>query len=334
MKFNRAFIKNFAYVTPEKSLTSQEIERELYPLYERLKMSEGRLELMTGIQKRHFWDPGTLPSTVAAEAGKKLLEKENLNPQNIDRLICASVCRDQLAPASAIHHHLSLGQTCPFFDLSNACLGVMNAVVLAGHLIEKGAYKNILITSGENSGPLLLKTLETLKTDSTINRKTIKKYFANLTIGSAAVAFLISNEGPAQILGGVERSDSSAHLLCRGGGDVNGLSMETNSEELMKKGVILAERAYNDFKNEITLNDQHSVLTHQVGSAHEKLTLETLGLLTHPTFRTYPEFGNTGSAALPLTFMKAFEENKLQKDISLLGIGSGLTCTLLGIQCR
>ena len=45
-------------------------------------------------------------------------------------------------------------------------------------------------------------------------------------------------------------------------------------------------------------------------------------------------FGNTGSAAVPLTLLKLQELNKIKSGdhIALLGIGSGLSSIMMGIK--
>jgi 3-oxoacyl-[acyl-carrier-protein] synthase-3 len=226
------------------------------------------------------------------------------------------------------------------FDLSNACLGVINAMVVAGNMIENGQIKTALIVSGENAGPLLTNTINELLTNPAIDRKKIKRYIANLTIGSAATAILLTLKDLAlnspKLLGGAVATDSSANHLCRGNGNPNSLIMETDSEELLKYGTVLAKSTWNKCKENLKLesSDFNVVLTHQVGVAHEKLSLEALELTQHKTFRTYPTLGNTGSSALPITLMMAHEKGVLIKGdkIALLGIGSGLSSIMLGVQ--
>ena len=251
MKFQNVVLHSWDYLSPEFTLSSDEIESELSGTYERLKLPAGRLELQTGIQKRGYWPRGERPSRIASLAAKPLLS--NINPDEIGLLIHASVCRDFLEPATAavVHHNLSLSKSCMISDLSNACLGVVSATLMASQLIESGAIKAALIVSGENSGPLLLKTIEILKNDQTITRQTIKKYIASLTIGSAATAWLVTHKSLApdapKILGGVTQTDSSAVELCQGSGTLDELVMETDSEALMKAGVSLAKSTFDEY---------------------------------------------------------------------------------------
>lgn len=344
MKFNNVVLESFAYYLPEKIVTSNEIESELKNTYDRLKLPEGRLELMTGIIERRMWEPGTKPSHLSSMAANNLFSKSKIKKAEVDLLIHASVCRDFLEPATAsvVHQNLKLNKSCMLFDLSNACLGVINAIVVASNMIESGIIKNALIISGENSGPLLRHTIEELKNNTAINRKDIKKYIANLTIGSAATAIMLSHKSlhphSPEILGGVFRSDSDANHLCRGDGNANQLMMETDSEELLKFGINLGIETFTEYKKELNLNssDINLVLTHQVGVAHEKLSLESLELTNNKTYKTYPTLGNTGSSALPITLMRAFEDDQIKKDdiVTLLGIGSGLVSIMLGVKWK
>ena len=152
MKFKNAIISSFAYHLPEQIMTSEEIEERLSPLYERLKLPTGRIELMTGIKERRFWPPGTMPSDLSTQAAKNLFEKNIVKPDQIDLLIHASVCRDFLEPStsSIVHHNLRLRPQTLIFDLSNACLGMMSSFVVAANMIDNGLIKHALIVSGEN----------------------------------------------------------------------------------------------------------------------------------------------------------------------------------------
>ena len=109
MKFKKVVISSFAYHLPDKIMTSGEIEDKLAPLYQRLNLPAGRLELMTGIKERRFWSPGTRPSELSTQAARNLFEKNIIKPGDIDLIIHASVCRDFLEPSTASVVHCNLG---------------------------------------------------------------------------------------------------------------------------------------------------------------------------------------------------------------------------------
>ena len=159
MIFNSLRLHSYAYEEPENYYTSVEIEDQLSDLYTRAKLPQGRLELQTGIKRRGFWPKGTSPSSIATKAAEKILK--NFPRDKVDLLLHASVCRDFLEPATAakVHFNLKLSPHCMISDLSNACLGVLSSILMAGQMIERGVIKTALIVSGENSGPLLEETI-------------------------------------------------------------------------------------------------------------------------------------------------------------------------------
>ena len=346
MNFQNVVLAGIEAYLPKDILSSDDIEKQLAPVYQGLKLPEGRLELMTGIKERRTWPRGTRPSSLSIQAANNLFDRySHLDRSKMDLLIHSSVCRDFLEPstASVVHAGLELSAHAMIFDLSNACLGMVNSMVVAAHMIENRQIEHALIVSGENGGPLLEETISTLNkmhAAKEINRKSIKKYFANLTIGSAATAMVLSHKdlypSAPRVLGGVVQTDSSANILCQGDGNPNQLMMETDSEQLMHKGVTLATTNWNLAKEALGWSEESVdwVLTHQVGAAHEELTLKTLGLQKTKTHRTYPFLGNTGSSALPVTLNSLVRENMMKagERVALMGIGSGLTSIILGLE--
>ena len=180
--FTNVGIEAMAYALPSEVFSSARLEDELAPLYSRLNLPQGRLELMTGIKERRFWPASHRPSEASAEAGKKLLSG-GISRDEIDLLIHSSVCRDRLEPATAsyVHRILGLNENTQILDISNACLGFINAIILAAGLIESGQIKRAMIVAGENGKPLVDKTIKILNQGNQ-SRKEIKPFFANLTI--------------------------------------------------------------------------------------------------------------------------------------------------------
>src|SRR5688572_9504820 len=68
MHYRRVCLESFGYTLPDEVVTTSELERRLAPLYGRLRLPEGRLELMTGIRERRFFPSGTLPSAISIQS--------------------------------------------------------------------------------------------------------------------------------------------------------------------------------------------------------------------------------------------------------------------------
>lgn len=340
MKFSNVCIEALAVALPEEVWTSAQIEERLRPLYERLKLPTGRLELMTGIRERRMWAPGTRPSDASAAAGKAVLAKSGLPANAVELFIHAAVSRDMLEPATAsfAHRKIGLPATAQIFDVSNACLGFLNALTVAGGLIESGQIKCAMVVSGENGRPLVDQTLQTLLA-SPLTRNEIKPYFANLTIGSGAVGAIVCHrslvKGRAhRLLGGIAQAATQHSELCQG--DTHGaeaLAMQTDSEQLLIAGVGLAKETWSRFTAEQGAEFARFIC-HQVGSTHRRKLYETLGLDLDRDFSTFETLGNTGSVALPATLAKAVEAGAVREGdrVGLLGIGSGLNCLMLALE--
>ena len=174
------------HVLPEEVVTPQALETRPQPPYRALGLQEGQLEQMTGIRERRFFPRGTRPSAIAAAAGELALERCGIARERIGALIHASVCRDFLEPATAsvVHARLQLAPTCTAFDLSNACLGFVNAVQTIASQIELGHVDAGLVVAGEDGRALVESTLELLLAQRAPSKAELKSAFASLTIGS------------------------------------------------------------------------------------------------------------------------------------------------------
>ena len=141
-----------------------------------------------------------------------------------------------------------------------------------------------------------------------------------------------------RLLGGAGLADTSANVLCRGGHAAGnaGPLMETDSEALLHAGNALAQRTWDAFCGEVqwTRADIDRIVTHQVGSAHRRLTFESLKLDLARDYPTVETLGNIGSVSLPLTLKQAAEAGFIEpgQRVAMLGIGSGLQCLMLGLD--
>ncbi len=347
MQYQNVCLEGIGYELAPNVVTSQDIEDKLAPLYERLNLPAGRLELMSGIKERRFWDNGQSPGDVAVKAGRKALESTGIAVEKIGALFHGAVCRNFLEPATASVEHNSLGlsEKTLLFDLSNACLGVLDSMVMIANMIELGQIKAGLAVAGEMGESLVNTTIDALNSDLTLTRKTVKSSFASLTIGSGAVAVLLTHKDISKtghrLIGGVSRCRTESSALCTSNKD-KGFSegatplMETDSEELLNAGCALAADTWNDFTKELGwgAHDIARSFTHQVGSAHRRLLYQSIGLDVEKDYATLPFLGNVGSVSLPITLAYGMERALMKKGdkVALLGIGSGLNCLMLGLE--
>lgn len=347
MRFRHVCVEALAYTLPGEIVTSDQIEEQLAPLYQRLRLPAGRLELMSGICQRRLWPRGSRISDGSIQTGRLCLDASGLDPALVGCVVHASVCRDQLEPATAcrVHHGLALPDECLVYDVSNACLGLLDGMVQVASLIELGLIRAGLVVGTEDSRPLLEGTLDALRNDPHLTRESIKPAFASLTIGSASAAVLLVHESLSRagtrLVGGVARAYSAHHALCAGGfaeglGPHDAMLMQTQAEELLEAGLAAGQATFAAFLQTLGWEraDLARTVCHQVGRAHRQRMLQALQLPVERDFAIYPELGNTGSVALPLAWAMAAERGFLPAgaNVALLGIGSGINCLMLGVK--
>lgn len=332
---------------PDEVVTSDDVETRLQPLYQRLRLPEGRLELMTGIRQRRFWDRGVMPSQKSVESGELAIGAAGIDRKYIGALVHASVCRDYLEPATAstVHHQLGLPEDCVVYDVSNACLGLLNGAIQIANMIELGQIRAGLVVGTESSRQLVETTIDALNRDQSLTRSQIKSAVASLTIGSGSCAMLLTDRELSQtdnrLLVARVRANTRFHQLCHSGQDEavgSGMQpiMETDAEQLMREGVATGAATFQRFLAEAgwKVEDIQKTFCHQVGAAHRKLMLESLGLDPARDFSTLEWLGNTGSVALPITMAAGIEQGRVDADdnVGMLGIGSGINCVMLGVN--
>lgn len=343
ISFTNVCLDTFGYALPPRVITSEEIEGQLAPLYQRLRLPPGRLELMSGIRERRLWPQGTRPSQAAVLAGEQVIGQAGIDPKSIDCLIVTSVSRDMMEPATAsfVHERLGLSPSCLVFDISNACLGFLDGMVMLANMLELGQIANGLVVSGETAEELLDSTLAGLLADPSLNRKDIKPVFASLTIGSGAIGLYMrrvrEGEDRPRLVHGVWRANTRYSNLCHGGqSGASTTQMATNSEELLHRGVETAEETWRAFSARPGWQAEEisRFFCHQVGSAHARLLFTRLGLDPAKNFETLSTLGNVGSVSAPITMAMAIEQGAYvpgQRG-ALLGIGSGINCLMLGVE--
>jgi 3-oxoacyl-[acyl-carrier-protein] synthase-3 len=369
MRYRNVCLESFGYTLPEEVISTAEIERRLAPLYQRLRLPEGRLELMTGIHERRFFPRGRRPGDVSVESGEKAIRAAEFDRRRIGALIHGSVCRDYLEPATAcsVHHRLGLPRECLVYDVSNACLGLLNGAVQVANMIELRQIEAGLVVGTESGRNLVESTIAALNRDDSLTRQTVKNAIASLTIGSASCAMLLVHRDLSRtgnrFVAAVARANTSQHQLCQGGYEnaecgvrnaewktsdsesdniphsafrIPHLQMNTDSERLMHEGIATGVETFKAFLDETgwSPDDVDKTFCHQVGAGHRKLMLEALDLDSAHDYATLEWLGNTGSAALPVTMAIALENGFVepQENVAMLGIGSGINCLMLAVQ--
>ena len=361
-KYTRVVLSALGYELGPQIVTSAEIEARLAPVYAQLNLQPGQLEAWTGIIERRWWEEDARLSAGATAAARKALAKTSVRPEDLGVVIYAGVCRENFEPATAcaVADALGVRGAASVYDLSNACLGVLNGMLDIANRIELGQIRAGLVVSCESAREIneiaIARLLEEVRghgQDEGGGMNEFAEALATFTGGSGAVAMLLTDGSFAgapghRLRGAVSQVAPEHHRLCRWGLELADPAaaasgartyaqyMATDSVAVLKHGVLLGQLTWQRFLAEMgwTPEQVDRVICHQVGSGHQDAILKSLAVPREKDYTTYRFLGNMGTAALPVTAAIAEERGVLKpgQSVAFLGIGSGLTCLMMGLE--
>ncbi len=110
-----------------------------------------------GIRERRILkDPNLGMTYMAIQAVNTMLEKNNIDPSEIDGIICSTVTPDMIFPASASIIANGCGiKNAMSFDMNVGCAGFIHALKTASLYVESGFCKKMIVVSGEKMSSIV-----------------------------------------------------------------------------------------------------------------------------------------------------------------------------------
>jgi 3-oxoacyl-[acyl-carrier-protein] synthase-3 len=213
-------------------------------------------------------------------------------------------------------------------------------------MIELGQVKAGIVVGAEGGKRLIDKTIDDLLKDPTITRDKLKVSFASLTLGSGAVAVVLTrsslSKSSHKLLGGVVRTASQHNSLCRIEADTyfhdlaSYPNMRTDYTGILENGTALAVETWKAFQHELGWNgtDIDKVFNHQVSTVHREVLFHALGLDESKGFSTVEYLGNIASCSLPISLAIGIDEGHVNAGdrVVMMAGGSGLCGIMLGLE--
>ncbi|MCJ7549160.1 MAG: 3-oxoacyl-ACP synthase III [Anaerolineae bacterium] len=342
MRFDNVCIESLGYVIPDKVVPTSWFEEQLEPVYKAIGIPNGFIERLTGIREHHYWDEGVMVSDGSAMAGENALEAGGIDRSEIQCLVNTSVCRDYIEPATAaiVHHKLGLASTAMSFDIVNACLGFLNGMVVIANMIELGQIDTGMVVAAEAPRVGQLATIDYMLNNMLNHdhqdRDRLRDNMASFTLGAASVGMILRHKSKSKtgkrLLGGATHSNTEHCELCV----AQNTWMRTKSTRLLQEGTKVVLGAWEHFSATMgwTVDDIDKLFTHQVSEPQRQVVLKALNFPTRIDYPTLQYLGNTASVAAPISFAIGLDKGFVDDGdrVVLIGVGSGLNSTVLGIQ--
>lgn len=285
----------------------------------------------SGIAQRHFCNEENT-SDIAANAAKDILKKGNINPEEIELIIVATICADYITPSVACLVQAEIGAVnAVAFDMNAACSGFIFAMSTADKFLKSGVYKNALVIGAE----VLSKYLD------------FEDRGTCVLFGDGAAGVYMEASEDTGILTEEIGSDGTKGLSLTGGHSKaqNGYF---GIKEMENRFIHMDGRAIFDFatrqtpkcirallqKSGLSIEDIKYIVPHQANSRIVDVISRKLKIPREKFYMNVEKYGNTSSASIPIAFNEMMEKGLLQKNdiILMVGFGGGLTWGGLLVQ--
>lgn len=313
----RSVIRSVGAYLPKRVLTNDDLSRIV-------DTSDQWIRERTGIRCRHIAADGELTSDLGIAAARQALVRANVDPVDVDLVICATATPDRTFPATAVRIQAELGiSNGAAFDVQAVCSGFVYALATADNFLKAGQFKRALVIGAETFSRIL----------DWSDRSTC------VLFGDGAGAVVLeaqSQHGTREdrgILATRLRADGRYEdLLYVDGGPGSTKTtghLRMNGREVFRhavqkiSGVIeetLLESGY--AADEIDLFVPHQANARILDGISKKL-----GVSPEKIIVTLGEHGNTSAASIPLALNQAFEQHRLKEGSLVLmeAMGGGFT---------
>ena len=326
--FNSKIIGLGKYV-PENIVTNSDLEKLMDT------SSEWIIE-RTGVeQRRHaVKGDGNGTASMGVKASKIALERANLNAQDIDLILLATLSPDYYFPGSGVLVQDALEiPDCPAMDIRMQCSGFVYALATADQFIKTGMYKNVLVIGSEyHSGGL----------DMTSRGRNVSVIFGD---GAGAVVLTRTENNKEGIL--------SSHLHSEGkhakelsligpntGRWVPEIIAENDPEDIsyypymngqfvFKNAIVRFTEVINEGlkKTGWSPDEIGMLIPHQANLRIAQFVQKKFGLSDDQVYNNIQRYGNTTAASIPIALTEAWEKGKIAPGtkVVLAAFGSGFT---------
>jgi len=315
----RAAITAVEGYVPDYILTNEELSKMV-------DTTDEWIMTRIGIKERHILKgEGKGTSDLGEIVVKRILESKDIDPSEIELIICCTVTPDMLFPATAN----IIADKCNIkngfgFDLNAGCSGFIYGLTTATKYIESGFVKRAIVVGAE-------------KMSSIVNYQ--ERATCPIFGDGAGAVLLEATTEEFGYMDGLMQSDGvgRVHLHQKAGGSVKPPTHETidarehyiyqEGQPVFKWAVTKMAEATEEVlkRNYLTAADIAYVLPHQANLRIIDATGSRLGLPEEKVLRNIEKYGNTTSATIPMLMWENMHKFKKGDNLILTAFGAGFT---------
>jgi 3-oxoacyl-[acyl-carrier-protein] synthase-3 len=330
-----AFLHSIATYLPEGVETNADLEAR-FP-----EWSASKISAKTGIVQRHVAAHDEFTSDLASGAARKLLEKSQIDPADIDTLIVVTQTPDFILPTTAclVHETLGLKRNAGAFDINLGCSGYVVGLATAKAFVEAGHSKNVMLVTADTYSKLLNE-----------DDKSVRTIFGD---GASASLITESTKGPriGRLIQGTDGS-GAGNLIVPRGSIRPGESVSPNASpeqrnltpsefDLFMDGPSIFNFTLDVVEptlNEVLASEGWAVsdvdyfVFHQANEFMLNHLVKKMGLPPEKCPILMRDTGNTVSSTIPMALAKMIDANQIRQGSRLVLIGFGVGLSWAGIS--
>ena len=315
----RAAITGVGAYLPDYILTNDELSRMV-------DTSDEWIMTRIGIKTRHILKGEALgTSYMGVKAVRDLLEKKNMNPEEIDLVICATVTPDMFFPSTGNLIAGEAGCKKAFaYDVSAACSGFLFALTTASKFIETGTCKKVIVVGADKMSSIV----------NYSDRATCPIF------GDGAAAFMMEpTTEEVGVMDAILRTDGKGlpFLHLKAGGSVcppSYFTVDNHMHYLYQEGRTVFKYAVSNMsdvsaaiaeKNGLTKETIDWVVPHQANLRIIDAVAHRLEVPHEKVLINIERYGNTSAGTLPLCIWDFEEKLKKGDNLIFTAFGAGFT---------
>lgn len=314
--------------------------------------SDEWIRTRSGIEQRHYADPGDGSAELGTAAARNALEASGWLPQDVDCVLFATMTPNFVFPGNGPLLQDALGlRAIPTFDLRQQCSGFLYGLDLADSLVKSGKFRRILLVGAEVHSAFMpwqngwdttigLSDREVTEAEKAANTKIRDRV---VLFGDAAGAVCIAaEEGERGLLASALHTDGSAWECL----SVSGASFKRRPyvtvEQIESGEIIPVMEGREVFRQAVSrmpvavrevtalagvnVEDLDFLLVHQANLRIIEGVQKQLGLPPERVPHNIERYGNTTAGTLPILFHECLQDGRIQPGmlVCFTALGSGL----------
>jgi 3-oxoacyl-[acyl-carrier-protein] synthase-3 len=333
-EFNNIKISGISSVVPKQIIPTES--------YKSIFGSEevDKFMLMTGITETRRTSEFQTASDMGFTAANKLLDKKNIDRNEIGALVFGTTSPDYRRPGSSsvVHKRLGLNIDCAAFDISLGCSSFVYGIQVVASMMQNSDINKAILILGDTAG------------------KTVypKDKASIMLVGECSVAILLEKDNNAKPIKAMLKSDGSGYryLIVPGGGYRNlnastkpeiyhdGIERTLNHSVMQGTSVFTftisdVPRLIKDFweKTKTSVEDYDCFAFHQANGLILQQIAKKLKLPLAKLPITLKKYGNTSGASAVLTLCDRYGNEEIGViNVLCCGFGVGLSWGVFSMQ--